>query len=109
MRPYFACTWTYTARCLPGVDGETVIGFLSLMISLGSLLYTSSVGSWRSFAIFKRYKAWAENVTGRKLQILHDNKGSEYSSMEFNCYLADAGIHWEHSIHDTPQQLGVAE
>ena len=29
--------------------------------------------------------------------------------MEFDCYLADAGIRQEHSIRDTPQQLGVAE
>ena len=61
------------------------------------------------FAMFRHYKAWAENVTGRKLQILHDDKGGEYSSGEFGRFLADAGIRWEHSIRDTPQQLGVAE
>ena len=67
--------------------------------------------SWKSevFAIFKRYKAWAENIMGHKLQILCDNKGGEYSSTEFDCYLADAGIRQEHLIHNTPQQLGVAE
>ena len=46
---------------------------------------------------------------GRKLQILRDDKGGEYSLMEFNRYLADAGIRQEHSIRDTPQQLGVAK
>ena len=61
------------------------------------------------FAIFKRYKVWAENVTGRKLQILRDDKGGEYSSTEFDRFLVDAGVRREHSIRDTPQQLGVAE
>jgi len=61
------------------------------------------------FTVFKRYKVWAENVTGRKLQILRDDKGGEYSSGEFDRFLADAGVQREHSIRDTPQQLGVAE
>ena len=67
--------------------------------------------SWKLevFAIFKQYKAWAENITGRKLQILRDDKGSEYSLMEFDRYLVDVGICQEHSSRDTAQQLGVAE
>jgi len=60
-------------------------------------------------AAFKRYKAWAENVTKRKIHVLRDDKGGEYTSAEFDKYLADAGISREHSIRDTPQQLGVAE
>ena len=58
---------------------------------------------------FKRYKAWAENITGRRIGILRDDKGGEYVSSDLDRYLADAGIRREHSIRDTPQQLGVAE
>ena len=61
------------------------------------------------FGAFKRYRAWAENVTGRKIGILRDDKGGEYTSAEFDRYLTDAGIRRKHSIRDTPQQLGVAE
>ena len=61
------------------------------------------------FTMFKRYRAWAENVTGRRIGILRDDKGGEYVSGDFDRYLADAGIRREHSIRDTPQQLGVAE
>ena len=61
------------------------------------------------FAAFRKYKAWAENLTGECIGILHDNKGSEYKGADLNDFLAEAGICREHSIRDTPQQLGVAE
>lgn len=35
--------------------------------------------------------------------------GGEYSSGEFDRFLTDAGIRREHSIRNTPQQLGVAD
>ena len=59
--------------------------------------------------VFKRYRARAENAVGRKIRVLRDDKGGEYISGDFDRYLADAGISREHSIRDTPQQLGVAE
>ena len=67
--------------------------------------------SWKSdvFGVFKCYKVWAENATGQRIQVLRDDKGGEYSSGEFDRFLADTGIRREHSIRDTPQQLGVAE
>src|SRR5258706_7094441 len=61
------------------------------------------------FGVFKHYKVWAENATGQKIQVLRDDKGGEYTSGEFDRFLTDAGICCEHSIHNTPQQLGVAE
>jgi hypothetical protein len=61
------------------------------------------------FEAFRRYKAWAENVTGRRVGILRDDKGGEYIGNDFDVFLADAGIRREHSIRDTPQQVGVAE
>jgi len=58
---------------------------------------------------FQKYKAWAENITGRRISILRDDKGGEYMAGEFDNFLAEAGIRREHSIRDTPQQLRVAE
>ena len=61
------------------------------------------------FGAFRKYKAWAENITGCQIGILRDDKGGEYVGREFDDFLAEAGIRREHSIRDTPQQLGVAE
>ncbi|SRR5258706_694648 len=61
------------------------------------------------FGAFKHYRVWAENVTGRKISILCDDKGGEYMSTELDKYLTDAGICQEHLIRDTPQQLGITE
>jgi transposase InsO family protein len=61
------------------------------------------------FDVFRKYKAWAENTMGCHIGVLRDNKGGEYMSSMFNSFLAGAGIMWEHTIWDTPQQNGVAE
>jgi transposase InsO family protein len=61
------------------------------------------------FDAFRKYKAWSENLTGQKIGILRDDKGGEYVGGDFDKFLTDAGIRREHSIRDTPQQLGVAE
>ena len=61
------------------------------------------------FDAFRKYKAWAENLTGHRIGILRDDKGGEYSGADLDSFLAEAGIRRGHSIRDTPQQLGVAE
>ena len=61
------------------------------------------------FEAFRRYRAWAENVTSQRIGILQDDKGGEYVGRDFDAFLMDAGIRREHSIRDTPQQVGVAE
>jgi len=50
-----------------------------------------------------------ENITGYKIGVLHDDKGGEYTLTKLDRYLAEAGIHHEHSIQDMPQQLGITE
>ena len=55
------------------------------------------------------FKAWAENLTGKKLKQLHDDKDSEYISNEFQKFLDEYGISREHTICNRPQQNGVAE
>ena len=45
-----------------------------------------------AFATFKQFKAWAENITGKKIKIVRHDKGGEYISKAFEQYLADCGI-----------------
>ena len=61
------------------------------------------------FGAFCCYKVWVENLTGHAISILCDDKGGEYTSRNFNDFLSDTSIWCEHSICETPQQLGVAE
>ena len=64
---------------------------------------------FETFAAFKQFKAWAENVTGAKLGTLRDDKGGEYMSREFEAFSIDHGIQRQHTVRNCPQQNGVAE
>ena len=61
------------------------------------------------FDLFKVFRAFVENQSGRKLKILISDNGGEYVKSEFIQYCKDVGIHMQHSIPYTPQQNGVAE
>jgi hypothetical protein len=58
---------------------------------------------------FKRFKAYAENQTGKKIKRFRDDKAGEYISNDFNDYLDACGIVREHTCRNRPQQNGVAE
>ena len=45
-----------------------------------------------TFSCFQRFKAWAENLTGKKIKQLRDDKGGEYMSNEFQKFLDECGI-----------------
>jgi Integrase core domain/GAG-pre-integrase domain len=62
-----------------------------------------------AFAVFTQFKACAENVTGQRLGTLHDDKGGEYMSREFEAFYIDHGIQRQHTFPNHPQQNGVAE
>ena len=62
-----------------------------------------------TFAAFKQFKAWAENVTGLRMGSLRDDKGGEYMSREFEAFCIDHGIQRQHTVRSRPQQNGVAE
>jgi transposase InsO family protein len=64
---------------------------------------------FETFAAFKQFKAWAENVTGAKLGTLRDDKGGEYMSGEFEAFCITHGIQRQHPVRNHPQQDGVAE
>ena len=45
-----------------------------------------------TFTTFKQFKVLAENQLGRKIRALHDDKGGEYMSKEFNTFCDESGI-----------------
>src|SRR5229473_7361545 len=62
-----------------------------------------------TFAAFKQFKAWAENLTSERMGSLHNNKGGVYMSREFKAFCIDHGIQRQHTVRNRPQQNGVAE
>ena len=58
---------------------------------------------------FKQFKAYAENLLGRCIQMSRDNKGGEFIITESNGFCADEGIKCQHSEPNEPHQNGVAE
>ena len=62
-----------------------------------------------TFPEFKRFKAWAENRTHRRIGILRDDKGGEYMSNSMRDFCNAEGIERQHTMRNRPQQNGVAE
>jgi transposase InsO family protein len=44
-----------------------------------------------------------------KIKMLFSDRGGEYTGKEFEGYLANPGTKHQLTVHDTPQQNGVAE
>ncbi|KAJ2912505.1 hypothetical protein MD484_g7902, partial [Candolleomyces efflorescens] len=61
------------------------------------------------FSAFQLFKALAENQLGRSIKALHDDKGGEYMSNEFNTFCDSHGILRRHTTRNRPQQNGDAE
>jgi transposase InsO family protein len=60
-----------------------------------------------AFEKFKKFKALAENQTGRKLKEIHLDRGGELFSRDFKQLCDRHGIKREYTIPGTPQQNGV--
>ena len=58
---------------------------------------------------FKEFKAAAEKESGKTIKALRSDRGGEYMSEEFICYLKQSGIRAESTAAYSPQQNGVAE
>ena len=58
---------------------------------------------------FKEYKAWAENITGKKIKILRTDGSGEYVSRAFEAFLCESGITHQKTVPYTLQQNGVSE
>jgi hypothetical protein len=61
------------------------------------------------FDTFKKWKAWVENETGKRLKCLRSDSGGEYCSKEFDDYCSYHGIPREKTVPGTPQENGVSE
>ena len=59
--------------------------------------------------MFKEFKRAVENKTGLKIKALRADRGGEYLSEEFKCYLKESGIRSESTAAYSPQQNGVSE
>ena len=59
--------------------------------------------------IFWKFKAWAENQSKCKMQVIRSDNGTEYTSEKFNKFCEDAGIEHQLTTPYTPQQNGVVE
>ena len=58
---------------------------------------------------YKHYEAWAETQLNAKLKQLQSDQGGEYISDEFDQHLKSKGTTRSLTVHDTPEQNGVAE
>jgi len=61
------------------------------------------------FDRFSEFRALVENQSGRWIQVLRSDNGSEYTSNEFVEYCVVEGIKKELMVPYSPQQNGVAE
>ena len=62
-----------------------------------------------TFKTYKRYEAWVRNHRNAFIKVLHTDRGGEYLSHEFTAHLEAQGTERVLTVHDTPQQNGVAE
>ena len=58
---------------------------------------------------FKEFKASVETESGQSIKALRADRGGEYLSEEFSCYLKKYGIRAELTAAHSPQQNGVSE
>jgi transposase InsO family protein len=63
----------------------------------------------QTFWVYKQYKAWSENIAGKKIKCLRDDKGGEFMSREFDEFCSFHGIERQHTATNRPQQNGIAE
>ena len=62
-----------------------------------------------AFESYKDYKAWCHTQLDVPVKILHSDRGGKYLGKEFILHLNSKGTKQKLTVHDTPQQNGVAE
>src|SRR5271168_4942774 len=62
-----------------------------------------------TFDMYKKYEAWVETQTSKKIKVLNLDRVGEYQGDEMVAYLKSKGTEQKLNIHDTPQHAGVAE
>ena len=62
-----------------------------------------------AFDAYKTFVAWVETQLMKKIKILHSDRGGEYLSKEFTSFLNKKGTERKLTVHDMPEENGVAE
>jgi hypothetical protein len=58
---------------------------------------------------YKEYEMWCDTQLNARVKTLHSDRGGEYLGKEFTVYLKSKGTAQKLTVHNTPQQNGVAE
>lgn len=61
------------------------------------------------FEVYKSFHVWVLNQLGKQIKCLHTDHGGEYLSDEFNSFLDENGVERKLTVHDTPEENGIAE
>ncbi|THH14813.1 hypothetical protein EW146_g5572 [Bondarzewia mesenterica] len=64
---------------------------------------------FKTFPAYKKFEALCKTQHNAAVQILHSDHGGEYTGTDFVNHLECAGTKQKLTVHDTPQQNGVAE
>jgi hypothetical protein len=62
-----------------------------------------------TFDAYKRFEAWVQTNMETQIKTLRSDRGGEYLSDEFTDHLEEKGTIRKLTVHDTPEQNGVAE
>ena len=87
---------------------DLVIMLLLLMMQLEKLGVYCIQQKYDVFDTFKKWKAFVENETGKRLKCLKSNNGGKYCIKEFDDYFSYHGICREKTVPGTPQENGVS-
>ena len=58
---------------------------------------------------YKEYEAWMRTQYGKQIKILQSDCGGEYLLKELDTHLKAQGTIRSLTVHDTPEENGVAE
>lgn len=62
-----------------------------------------------AFTACKQYEAWCHTQHNKAVKCLHSDPGGGYLSDAFKSHLADNGMEHKLTVHNTPEENGVAE
>ena len=64
---------------------------------------------FEEFNTFKKFKALVEKESAHNIKAMRSNKGGELTTIEFEEYSENHGIHWLLIVPYPPQQNGIIE
>jgi hypothetical protein len=67
------------------------------------------VNKTQVFGAYKKFENRIETQDGAKIKILRSDRGKEFHNDDFDAHLHSKGTIRELTVHDTHEQVGVAE